>query len=304
MYVAYPVCAKCPIILLTLPEKASSYKAIVKTIPVKKQPIRLAWLTDLHLEFVPAAEKRAAFYVQLAAAQPDLVLVGGDTGTADSFDQYLQELAAHLQRPIYFVLGNHDFYGGSLAHTRRTAAALAQASPWLHWLPQAGAVKIAPHTSLLGHGAWADGRLGQGADSQIMLNDYFQIQELRGLTRQERFARLNALGDEAAAHFARVLPNALRKTRRLLLLTHVPPFHEACWHEGQLSGPDYLPHFSCQAVGAVLKRTMQAHPHHQLTVLCGHTHGRGEAQLLPNLIVKTGGATYGHPEIQELLLAG
>ena len=36
-----------------------------------------------------------------------------------------------------------------------------------------------------------------------------------------------------------------------------------------------------------------------MTVLCGHTHGKGEVQILPNLIVKTGGADYGKPELQN-----
>jgi hypothetical protein len=39
-----------------------------------------------------------------------------------------------------------------------------------------------------------------------------------------------------------------------------------------------------------------------MTVLCGHTHGAGRAQLLPNLEVKTGGADYGWPNLQEPLL--
>ena len=46
---------------------------------------------------------------------------------------------------------------------------------------------------------------------------------------------------------------------------------------------------------------MKLHPQKKLTVLCGHPHGAGVAHILPNLIVKTGGATYGRPELQEVL---
>jgi len=38
-----------------------------------------------------------------------------------------------------------------------------------------------------------------------------------------------------------------------------------------------------------------------MTMLCGHTHGDGEAQVLPNLRVLTGGAIYGKPVIQWML---
>lgn len=46
---------------------------------------------------------------------------------------------------------------------------------------------------------------------------------------------------------------------------------------------------------------MRARPDRDLTVLCGHTHGRGYVEVLPNLRVKTGGATYGSPAIEEVL---
>jgi hypothetical protein len=38
-----------------------------------------------------------------------------------------------------------------------------------------------------------------------------------------------------------------------------------------------------------------------LLVLCGHTHGSGEVQILDNLFVMTGGARYGEPAIQHVL---
>jgi hypothetical protein len=45
-----------------------------------------------------------------------------------------------------------------------------------------------------------------------------------------------------------------------------------------------------------------AAPDRQMTVLCGHTHGSSEAEILPNLRVLTGGAVYGNPCVQRLLL--
>jgi len=38
-----------------------------------------------------------------------------------------------------------------------------------------------------------------------------------------------------------------------------------------------------------------------ITTLCGHTHSPGEASILPNLTVLTGGAVYGQPVIQRML---
>jgi hypothetical protein len=138
----------------------------------------------------------------------------------------------------------------------------------------------------------------------VRLNDWRLIDELAGLDDEQRLEKLEALGDEAAEHFRSVLPEALARYAHMLVLTHVPPFREACWHDGRISDDDWLPHFSCKAVGDVLLAAMKARPDRQMTVLCGHTHGAGEAQILPNLRVLTGGAEYGKPRLQGVIEVG
>ncbi len=133
-----------------------------------------------------------------------------------------------------------------------------------------------------------------------MLNDFFLIEELRDAGRI-LLSVLRRLGEEAAAHFRGVLPTALREHEQVIALTHVPPFREASWHEGRLSDDDWLPFFACRAVGEELRKIMTVHPHRQLTVLCGHTHGSGSCQVLPNLKVLTGGAKYGEPRLQQVI---
>jgi Icc protein len=75
-----------------------------------------------------------------------------------------------------------------------------------------------------------------------MLNDWGLINEFSGIyeDRYERLAKLYALGDEAADHFRTVLPDALRRFRHIVVLTHVPPFRDACWHEGRISNDGWF----------------------------------------------------------------
>ncbi len=263
---------------------------------------RVAWATDLHLEFVTSPTDFDLLCETIAAREAEILLIGGDTGTASSLRIYFRMLEEHLQLPIYFVLGNHDCYGGSIEDVRSVAASLAQNSKWLRWLPLEGCVRLTPNTGLVGHGAWADGRLGNGIKSQVLLNDFVHIRNLTGLSSDELFAKLNDLGDQTADYFRKILPEAIERYHNLLLLTHVPPFKEACWHEGRISDDEFLPHFTCHALGNVLVEMMQLHPENNLTVLCGHTHGSGTVQILPNLLVKTGGAEYGQPALQEMIL--
>ena len=45
-------------------------------------------------------------------------------------------------------------------------------------------VELTPEIGLSGHDCWADGRLGDYANSAVMLHDYFLIKELAGLDSQ------------------------------------------------------------------------------------------------------------------------
>ena len=258
---------------------------------------RLAWATDIHLNFLDDHQVEA-FCREVAKSDPSAVLLSGDIGDAPSLEKYLLALAGQLERPIYFVLGNHDFYGSSIAAVREKVEVLSRDNPWLHWLTGSGIVELTPKTALVGHDSWADGRLGAGIRSPVILNDFFAIRELSSLSQEDRFAMLATLGDEAAAYFRDVLPKAFDRFPRVVLLTHVPPFRGSCWHEGRISDDDYLPHFTCKAVGDVLQQVMEARPDKDLTVLCGHTHGEGFLEVLPNLRVRTGGAVYGKPMLQ------
>ncbi len=262
--------------------------------------MRIGWITDIHLNFVRSAE-RAAYYSTLTQEKLDALLLGGDVGEARSVNRYLSEMAEALTIPIYFVLGNHDFYGGSIAGVREHVARQAASSQWLHWLPQSGIVPLTAGTALVGHDSWADGRLGDFFRSEVLLNDYIRIAELLSSGKEERFAKLNALGDEAAEFLDRHVREAVDRFQNIIVLTHVPPFREACWHEGAISSDEFLPHFACRAVGERLAEIMRHRPGRAMAVLCGHTHSPGFARILDNLVVRTGSAKYGTPVMQQVL---
>src|SRR4051812_2136340 len=96
----------------------------------------LAWLTDLHLDFVET-DARREFYASVRDARADAILLGGDIGEAATVKDFLLEMESAVNAPMYFVLGNHDYYGGSLARVR---AEMPSLSGGLVWLPAAGVV--------------------------------------------------------------------------------------------------------------------------------------------------------------------
>jgi 3',5'-cyclic AMP phosphodiesterase CpdA len=260
--------------------------------------MRLAWLTDVHANFLDPPV--AGWADEVVASGVDAVLLGGDIAEAPSLVDTLRELAVRVDRPIYFVLGNHDYYHGEIAEVRRQVAALAAEVEHLHYLPTCGAVELTPTAGLVGVGGWGDGRLGSFASSRVVLNDNHLIRDLR-LPPAALARRLAELGDGEAAALRAALAPAAHRFDQLLVLTHVPPFREACWYDGVISNDQWLPHFTCHAVGEVLRAVATARPTCRIRVLCGHTHGAGRAQILPNLEVTTGAAAYGQASIQEIV---
>jgi len=267
--------------------------------------MRLAWATDIHLNFLTTMGRRR--FLESIREQADALVVTGDIAESNSLVATLMVMETLVGMPIYFVLGNHDFYRGSVAGTRSAVAEMIHGSKTMVYLSQTGVVELTPHTGLVGHDGWADGRLGDLDGSDAIMNDFLLIDELnhwRGhytLDKPALRQALQALGDEAAAYLKRVLATAATQYPKVIVATHVPPSREAAWYQGRPSADDYLPFFSCKAVGDVLVDVAQLHPNCQILVLCGHTHGGGEIQAAENLRVVTGQAEYGKPEIQQII---
>jgi len=261
---------------------------------------RLAWATDIHLEFC-STTRIEQFAAEVRATSPDALLLAGDNATAPSLATALTLLERLLPCPIWFVLGNHDFYKGSLAAVRAEIAARTADSPSLRWLPSAGVIRVGETTAVLGVDGWADARCGDYSGSTVRLNDFRLILELRGLDTATRFNRLNTLGNQEADLLRHLLTHAVDRYRRIVVVTHVPPFAEAAWHEGQPSAPAWAPFFACKATGVVLLDFAERRADREFVVLCGHTHGAGEYAPLPNLRVTTGGAEYGEPRVQGVM---
>jgi Icc protein len=263
--------------------------------------MKLGWLADIHLDFLDDAARRN-FILQLAKHEVDAWLLCGDIGQAGSVNRYLRELADGISAPLYFVLGNHDFYGGSLERVRPHVRSLALELEGLVWLTGIPAVPAAPGVAITGDDGWSDARLGDPAGSDVELNDFYLIEELTVLGRAERIRTLNRLGDEAAARLAPKLEQAAGMARTVLVVTHPPPFAGASWHQGQMSGSAWLPWFACDAAGRVILECARRHPETSFEVFCGHTHGGGRYSPCQNVDVLTAAAEYGKPEVQGILV--
>ncbi|MCA9622653.1 MAG: metallophosphoesterase [Myxococcales bacterium] len=260
----------------------------------------LTWATDIHLNFVDD-DAIDALAAEMRAAAGSIYVVSGDISEAPQLQRHLERLVAGLDGPLHFVLGNHDYYRSQIDAVRSAIARLDERHPDLYYLPLHPPLAIADGVVLVGVDGWGDARFGDPAFTRVRLNDFAYIGDLRGHRYPDLRRKLERLGDAEAARLAPKVNAAVVAAEHVVIVTHVPPFREACIHEGAISDDDWLPFFTCRAVGEVIRTAAERHRDHRFTVLCGHTHSPGQVELAHNLEVHTGAACYGQPAIADVI---
>jgi len=263
-------------------------------------PVRqLAWATDLHLVFV-RPRFLDDFLASLVQTSADAIAISGDISDGRRLEDHLSLIAMSTQKPIFVVLGNHDRYHTSFADAEQRVQRVVGHHPHLRRLTGREVIELSPRTALIGVDGWADGQSGSGSASPVVLNDTILIDDLAKLSRAAAWKRIAEFSCASAEAIKLSLDAALSSFREVILLTHVPPLREATWHEGNISAPDFLPHFCNARLGEVIRVACARNAESKLTVLCGHTHSEGVYQE-NNLTVLTAGAVYGSPRIDRLL---
>ncbi len=265
--------------------------------------MRLGWITDPHLNHCSLAAWDR-FVAQVRQRDCDAVVISGDISEGEDVMFQLRRMADAFAVPIYFVLGNHDFYFSSLQRTLRSIREGVAADPRLHYLPDLPPVQLAPGVVMIGEDGWGDGTEGDYARSKVRLNDFQLIDDFRQAAPPQWPSMLAELGRQAAMRLSKQLEVALRASQQVLVVTHVPPYREACWYQGRTTDDHWAPFFVCGQTGAVLRQAAQQRPTAKLEVICGHTHHGGVAEIRGNLTVTTAGAEYGDPALASVIECG
>ena len=137
--------------------------------------LKIQFFSDIHLEF-------GAF--DLPHTDADLIIAAGDIGVGLHGVDWL----AQFGKPVIYVAGNHEYYGGDIVHTRVAIAEQSRATQ-ISFLENE--VLEIDGVRFLGATMWTDFR---GGDEQVMhyatqnMNDYRQIRcASRPLTPEQVF---------------------------------------------------------------------------------------------------------------------
>lgn len=267
--------------------------------------MKLIWLTDIHLNFLNY-EKRLEFYQTIEKESCDKILISGDIADASILSKVLLEMIDTIKKPIYFVHGNHDFYMSSITRVKNKIKKLTKSKNLLHWLPATGSQRLTKNIYLVGQDGWADGRYGNYKKSPVVLNDSKLISELNQSRKKGKnflLKKMQKLADKDAKNLKQDILNTINahKPKKIIILTHVPPYKEACKYKGNPTNKDILPFYASLATGKVLFRIAQKNRDIKFLVLCGHTHSKANFQPLNNLSVSVGQAQYYSPKIQKII---
>lgn len=265
--------------------------------------MNIAWLTDIHLNFLKA-DARMQFYQRIMETNADSILITGDIAEAKDVCELLLEFSAYTNKLIYFVLGNHDYYFGSVETVREKIRDLCAANSNLIWLGHPEIITLPGDTVLVGHDGWADARYGDFDHSFVSLNDSRLIAELYQsflLNKSALKNEMQRLANADAEVLQQTLMDAINdETKKVIIATHVPPFPECSWHKDKPSDDNWLPYFSSKATGDVIIAFAKKYTDIHFLVLCGHTHTAVSIKLVENLIIKSGHAEYNQPEVQQV----
>jgi 3',5'-cyclic-AMP phosphodiesterase len=237
------------------------------------QSQKILWLTDTHVWNKPA------FLNAILEEDPDFVFHTGDLTEGPMLEGFLDLLGRELNRPFYFVLGNHDFFLSDFTTTHTKVKALTVKYPNLIWMDEAGIVPLSSDTALIGARGWYDCLAG----SQTLIPfsfDWFMIKDFRALPNMKaRIEMFRDLAEQSADVLSARLKEAFETYETVYVLTHVP-----AWAEEFRSAHTYFPEFwasynTNNSLGWAIENVMEKRADKRVVVLAGHIHSPS-AQIL------------------------
>ena len=253
---------------------------------------KIIWLTDTHVTF-SFLWKKYALVRHIKNLEADAVFLTGDISNGLFIDYVLYYLATHIDIPIYFVLGNHDYYFKSFNDVHNDIRSLSKRYDNLFWLTENHPLKLKNDTCVIGTEGWYDSQLGDSEYMKFTI-DWWLIEDFRKLKNMsERIESFRSIAKNSASNIENKLIQAFNEGyKEVYLLTHVPPFKEATRDEGTIMENFWLPYNTNSAMGRTIKNVMSNFPDKKLNILAGHTHTRVVVNLDHNIECRVNNANY------------
>lgn len=230
--------------------------------------MRALWLTDLHVNRLDQ-EQYNQLLNRIKISDAEAIWLTGDIGDPPLNWTFLEDLFCIFNKPIYFVLGNHDYYHQQVDATRQKARDFSQSYPNAYYLAtEAGFVW--EEQFILGVGGWANtGNIpikektwdSDAIDDLLRLNN-FQLQ-----------TKLNELAEsDAQTLLLKCAAGITDKIKKVTIFTHVPPTDAMHGKYSIKPLQDNRTIYYSSALSAAFKSLLQDYPDIEFQVYSGHLH--------------------------------
>jgi predicted phosphodiesterase len=223
--------------------------------------MRLHILCDLHLEFGPT---------RIPKVDADVIVLAGDIHLGREGRRWVR--SQFPDKPVIYVMGNHEFYRHSLPELTETLKKETSDSH-IHVLEN-GAVQIDGYT-FLGCTLWTDFQLSSDPEAamrtaEAIMSDYSLIQfsPERRVLRAKDTARLHA---ESVTWLREAMAGSERQ--RTIVVTHHAPSSrsEAPYHAKSPLAPAFASNLDSLIERSGLSLWVHGHTHYNVDYLIGST---------------------------------
>lgn len=246
------------------------------------------FITDPHL--LPF--NRFKMLDAILSQKPRAVFVGGDISYGPTLISDLKFLGKRIGRPMYFVLGNHDYHFSSIDKVHTKVKEVCEEYRNLVWLTNAGVVPITNEVAVIGAEGWYDAQVGNKEFIKYTF-DWFLTSDFKKLpTWDQRFSKFKEVAAANTKYIISNLEAAMEDYKTVYLITHFPPWREANRYNSWISESFWEPYNTNVGLGKALEEVMVKHKKRNLIVFCGHTHSSVQIHVSRNIECRVGRGAY------------
>lgn len=259
---------------------------------------RYLWLTDTHLW---PWDRNNLLKIIINQNPKGVFLTGDISNSAYTLIHDLDFLGPRIERPLYFVIGNHDLHFSNIENTHAEIRNLCKKYKNLIWMDEVDILQLNEDTCCIGNMGWYDGRIGDTEYLKYTI-DWFLIEDFRKLSSMsDRIKKFREIAEESANKLSIKLEIALQKYKTVYLLSHVPAWKEASGNKGIFSDIFYEPYNTNLILGKKLLDIMEQYKEKQLICLFGHTHYMTTTHISHNIKCHVGHGSYSELSEEEIL---
>jgi Icc protein len=248
------------------------------------------WYTDLHLNRL-FPWTLYSFIKNIVTENPTGVFLTGDISNGTFTCFHLKLMATFIKCPIYFILGNHDYYLSDIETQHAKIRKMCKNYPNLIWLTDSDVIKLDDDIALIGVEGWYDAKVGNPKYLKYAA-DWFMIKDFRKLlSMKERVESFRHLANNGSELLTTKLTKALSQNyKSIYILTHFPPWKEATRYRGSYLEKYFMPYNINLGLGKMIEKIMSQHREKNVTVCCGHTHQPEFIRVSNNINCQVGAA--------------